>query len=224
MNQQVKRIARAGGGGAGSKIVSVNSNMGVKGMQNMQGSTRIIFDAVQLAATTTNNTLVLFENCKNRQFPLTNLTENKLQVGESIAMQRFSFYIIECTSGTTNVLDVMPLSFFSQFNRIYGAWFDFQIAQDTVIKRYPLAAMYSAFNKDSRWNSMYQLQPAAGDLSSSEISHDVSWMDSNIIIPPQLEFRCNITLPPIALPAGFDFYLAMKIEGLGSLFAPKSTY
>jgi hypothetical protein len=213
-----------GNGSAGSKIVNVNREMGVKGIGSQQGSTRIIFDAIQLQANPTNGILTLFENCKTRQFPLTNLTENKLQVGESITMQRFSFYIIECTAATTTVLDIVPLSFFAEFNRLYGSWFDFSIAQDTVIKRYPLSAMYSAFNKDSRWNSMYQLQPAAGDLISDEISHDVSWMDNNIVIPPQIEFKCQITVPPIVLPAGFDFYLAMKIEGLGSLFAPKSTY
>lgn len=222
---QVKRYRPNENGSANSKIVSVNQNQGVKGIGGMQGTTRVIYDAVLLQATAVNSTLNLFENCKTRAFPLTNLSENKLQVGESIAMQRFSFYIIECTAGTTNVLGTFPLSYFAQFQRLYGGALNFTIAQDQVIKKLPLTSMQASFNPRARFQGYYQFQVLAADpVTSFFMNHDIYHFDNNIIIPPQIEFVAQVQLPPIALPAGFDFYLAMKIEGLGSLYAPKANY
>jgi hypothetical protein len=219
-----KRFRSANGSGAGQKIVAVNNAQGVKGIGSQQGTTRILLDAVQLTATTVNTTINLFENCKTRVFPLTNLQENKLQYAESSAMQRFSCYIIECASGTTNVLDTVPLSYFSQFHRLYGAFMSFSIAQDQVIKKFPLTSLQASFNKNARFIGSNQIQPAAGDLLTLNLNHDVFEFDNDLIIPPQIEFVASFQIPPIALPSGFDFYFAMKIEGLGSLYAPKANY
>lgn len=217
------------------KIVQVNDRLGNKGVSKDQGTSRTIYDAVQLATTTTNTQLILFENAKTRQFPLTNLQENKLQVGETIAMQRFSFYVIECTSATTNALGIMPLYFFAQFQRLYAATFDFYIGQDWVIKKKPLADMYAPFNKDSKFMGMTTSQagytvPAAAAtydvpiVLAQGLPHDVQWFDNDLIIPQQVEFKAIINVPPISLPSGFDFYFAMKLEGLGSLYSPKSNF
>lgn len=225
MKQGTRFRSKSGVPSANRKIVEVANQQGVQGMQNMQGTTRIIYDAILLAATTTNTTVNLFENCKTRQFPLTNLTENKLQVGEAMALQRFSFYIIQCTTGTTNVLSVQPIAYFPQFHRLYGGVLNFTIAQDTVIKKLPLASMYAPFNPDSRFQGLFQTQPLAADPVTSYLTpQDIFHFDTDIILLPQLEFVAQVQLPPIALPAGSDFYLAMKLEGIGSLYNPKSTF
>lgn len=221
MNRQVRRIPRAD---AGQKIVSVNNAMGVKGIGNMQGTTRTIYDAVQLSTSANSNTLTLFENCKTRTFPLTNLTENKLQVGESLALQRWTFYLIECTSGTTNAIGVLPLAYFAALQRMYASTYDLFIAQDTVIKKQPLSALFAPFNKDANFMGGAYFQETTNAGTTFPYPHDVCWFDNNIIIPPQIEFKVQITIPPITLPSGFDFYLACSLEGLGSLYAPKSTY
>lgn len=207
------------------KIVSTNKRMGFGNMADQQATTRVIFDAVLLAATTVNTTLRLFEGAKTRQFPLTNLSENKLQAKESIAMERFSVYIIQCTSGTTDALSINPLSYFAQFSRFYAGMMSFSIAQDQVVKRLPLASMYGIFNPKAKFSGYLTTQALATDpVTGYHLPHDVYHFDTPIVIPPMIEFYADITLPPIAVPAGFDYYLAMKVEGLGSLYAPKSTY
>lgn len=212
-------------GSANQKLVAVNKNLGVKGMAGQQATTRIIYDAVKLATTTVNTTITLFQNCKTRQFPLTNLSENKLQVAESIALQRFSVYIIQCTTGTTDVQDVSPLGYFPQFRRLYASTLDFNIAQNQVIKQMPLASMYAPFNHKSKFMGYFQTQSLATDpLTSYLLPQDIFEFDTNTIIPPQIEFYAQFTVPPIALPSGSDFYLAMKLEGLGSLLAPKANF
>jgi hypothetical protein len=73
---------------AGNKIPQVTANMGIKNIANMQGTTRIIYDSIKLQATTTISAIQFFENVNTRKFPFANIPENKLQVGETIAMQR----------------------------------------------------------------------------------------------------------------------------------------
>lgn len=225
------RHKSASSGGAGSKIVAVNSAQGVKGIGGMQGTTRIIYDAVPLSTTSTNTSFNIFEGCNTRQFPLTNLTENKLQVGESIALERFSMYIIECANGTTNALGVFPLAFFPEFERLYNAQMSFNIAQDQVLKKLPLAAMYAPFNHQAKFYGAYEIQagyplPNGPVPTSSAFSlpHDFYKFDNNIIIPPQIEFYATVTIPPLTPPSGFSYFLAMKLSGLGSLYAPSANY
>lgn len=223
-----KKVMRRPGGvpSANRKIVTTNKKLGVNGIQNMQGTTRVILDAVPLAPTTTKTTLTLFENCKNRQFPLTNLTENKLQVGESIAVEQWTIFIMQTLTATGQLLSVFPLSYFPQFHRHYGAFLSFSIAQDQVIKKQPLQSMFSVFNPNAKFMGLTQQQPAAGDLATYNYSQDIYRTKTDLIIPPQIEFVASLEVPAIDLPAGaiYSWHMAMMIEGLGSLFAPKSTY
>jgi len=215
----VKRIPTAN-----QKIVSVNDAMGVKGIGKQQGTTRIIYDSVKLNTSANSTTVTLFKDCKTRQYPYTNLSENKLQVGESIAMQRFSIFILEVAAGTNNPLGTLPLAYFPAFSRLYRSDMNFNIAQNQVIKQLPLHSMYAPFNHKSKFYGESQFQPAGGDLNSFQIPQDVYEFDNPIIIPPQIEFYSEIIIPAVTVPAGFDFYLMMNIEGLGSLFSPKSNY
>lgn len=220
-----KRIRRIqSNGSAGSKIVSVNEQQGFGNLAKQQGSTRIIYDAVQLQTTPQTTTLTLFQDCRTRKFPFTNLVENKLQFKEATTMLRFSCYIIECAAGTTNALGIAPLDYFPEFGRLYASTFNFYIANNRVIKDFPLASLYAAFNPASRFMGFTQIQPAAGALSTFRVAHDVYKFENVLVIPPQIEFRCDFMVPAIDLPAGFDWYFAMKLEGLGSLYAPKDNF
>ena len=58
---------------AGSKIPQVTSKMGIKGISNMQGTTRIIYDSIKLATTTTISAIQFFENVNTRKFPFSNI-------------------------------------------------------------------------------------------------------------------------------------------------------
>jgi hypothetical protein len=220
------RVANPGGysKNPNQKIIQVTTDQGFKGIDKMQGTTRIIYDAVQLSTNAENQTLTLFDACNKRQFPLTNLTENKLQVGEAMTLERFSCYIIECTTGTTKAVGVLPLNYFAQFNCLYASTMNFQIAQDTVIKKMPLASLFAPFNPHSKFMGYYNNQPAGGALTSWTYPQDIYHFETSIVLPPQIEFLANFQIPPITLPAGYDFYFAMKIEGIGSLYAPKANY
>ena len=210
---------------AGKKISRVTRNMGVKGIANMQGTTRLIYDSLLLTTTTSNTTLRFFENVNTRKFPFSNINENKLQVGETIAMQRFSIAVMERVIATGEIININPLGFFGSTKGLYRSDLSFQIAQDTVVKKVPLQTMYAPFNRNSNFFGSTQFT-AGGILVTNEVPQDVFHFDNPIVIPPQIEFVAEWQLPPVTVtpPAGSEYYAIMTIEGLGSLFAPKSTY
>lgn len=212
---------------AGRKIGKVTANMGIKGIANQQGTTRIIYDSVLLVASPQPTTLIFFENANTRKFPLTNITENKLQVGETIAMQRFSMMILETETTTGIPTGVATLASFTELKPLYRSDLSFSIAQDQVIKKLPLQSMYSAFNRNSNFNGSQTFGVNPGATTSFEISHDVFHFDNPIVIPPQIEFQAQLQVPGFVLPSTVpnrSYYMVMTLEGLGSLFAPKSTY
>lgn len=210
---------------AGAKIGKVTKNMGIAGIGTMQGTTRIIYDAVKLETSVNQNTLKFFENVNTRKFPFTNISENKLQVGETIAMQRFSMLVLAVDRATGRPTDLATLASFTTLKPLYRSDLSFSIAQDTVVKKLPLQSMYSAFNRNSNFNGS-QTFGAGGVTTSFEVSHDVFHFDNPIVIPPNIEFVASLQIPPVVMPAEEtkDYYLMMTLEGLGSLFAPKNTY
>lgn len=210
---------------AGRKIVKVTDSMGVKGISKMQGTTRLIYDSLLLTSTSSNTTLRFFENVNTRKFPFSNINENKLQVAETIAMQRFSIGIFERVIATGEILNINPLGFFGSTKGLYRSDLSFQIAQDTVVKKVPLQSMYAPFNRNSAFFGSTQFT-AGGVLVTNEVPQDVFHFDNPIVIPPQIEFVAEWQLPPVTItpPAGSEYYACMTLEGLGSLFAPKSTY
>lgn len=200
--------------------------MGFPNIQHMQGTTRVIYDSLQLQTTATNTILTFFENVNTRKFPFTNLTENKFQIGETMALQRFSMMIVEFQPSTQQVKSINSLAALGEFKPLYRSDMNFLIAQDTVIKKLPLQSLYSAFNKDSRFNTAQVFGANPGLTNSFEISQDVFWFDNDIVLPPQIEFLAQLQIPPITLPATADrtWHLMITMEGLGSLYAPKANY
>ena len=213
---------------ANNKIPNVTKNLGIKGIQNQQGTTRIIYDSIKLENTSTNSAIVFFENVNTRKFPFSNVPENKLQVGETIAMQRFSLSVIEVdiTIPTApKVISQNPLAYKLELQSLYRSDLSIAIAQDTVVKKLPIHAMYAPLNKDSRFMGS-EVFGNETSTTSVEKPHDVFHFDNPIVIPPQIEFTATLQVTPITVPAfpTREFHLCLTIEGLGSLFAPKSNY
>jgi len=223
---QRKKFVRQGGATANQKAITVTESMGIKGINGMQATTRAIYDSLKLATTSGISVLQFFENVNTRKFPFTNISENKLQVGEILAMQRFSFLILEIEASTQKVISINPLAAIGQFKVMYRSDMSISIAQDQVIKKLPLQGLYSAFNKDAKFNGSQTFGTNPGNTTSFEVSHDVFHFDNPIIIPPQIEFTMQLQIPAITLPAApdRDWHIMVTLEGLGSLFAPKTNY
>lgn len=206
------------------KLVKVAQTLGIKDLSKMQITTRQIYHAIKLQTSANISTLQFFTNVNTVNFPLTNLTENKLQAGEAIAVERAYFTIIKTTSGNPNeVKDIYPLEFYTFSRPMLRGDFDLQIDRQTVTKKINTTSFYAPFNKDANFGAI------SNDVVSDPptliaYGQSVYHFDNSFVIIPQIEFSATLTIPPITVPTGNDWYLMLNLEGLGCLFNPKANY
>lgn len=182
------------------KIVGVNSKLGNRGVKSQQGSTVVLYDSLPLDGT--QNVLKFFENANLRQFPDTNLNNqgNRLGVLESLAIERF--YLAEVRKTPAGAISkVNPIS----QGQIFGGELEIEIANTKVLKRMPISSILPQFNKNSE-----------------HINNNNFEFDTQVVIPPQLEFSFNLRLDN---PAKVDnAFVRLVVEGVGSVVNTKQTY
>ena len=211
---------------ANYKIAEVAARMGIKDLSKMQITTRQIYHAIKIAVNANGQTFDFFKGVNATTFPFTNLTENKLQAGEALAVERSYLSILKVAAGSPiNIIDVLPVEFYPEFRGLLRSDFDLNIDRQTVTKRINTTSWYAPFNKDANFGSFINIGTQDAP-SFANYGQSVYHFDNSFVIIPQIEFTGTLTVPAItALPAGnFDYYLMLNLEGLGCLFNPKGNY
>ena len=82
---------------AQDKMIYVANKLGLSSLQNMQGSTRVVYDQ----STTAALSHTLFAGASQRNFPLTNLgaNGNQFQVDEALLIEQIGFFIPDAADG-----------------------------------------------------------------------------------------------------------------------------
>jgi hypothetical protein len=185
------------------KIVAVNQKFGNTGIQDQQGTTRLIYDTLPLGAVGAK-TLRFFEDSGSRPFPFSNTGSdgNKLGVGNTMVISSITFYLL--TWDTVNLrfdniaqVTTVPALQFGSIN--------FEIANNRVIKNLSLNEINSNFDKNE------------GATNDSTLE-----LDTQIVIPPLLNFVCQVQIPYYT-PAA-NTYLRCVINGVGGIIAPRTTF
>ena len=185
------------------KIVAVNQKFGNTGIKDQQGTTRLIYDTLPLGAAGAK-TLRFFEDSASRQFPFCNTGSdgNKLGVGNTMVIQSISFFLL--TYDTVNLrFDAIALP--TTVPAIQAAQVNFEIANNRVIKNLSLYELTAAFDKN------------IGATNDSTIE-----LETDIVIPPLLNFVCQVQIPYFT-PAA-NTYLRCVINGTGGIIAPRTTF
>ena len=181
------------------KLAYVNRKLGNRGIQNQQGSTRIVYDTLPIDGRTEFR---FFEGCGSRNYPLTNLTQNKLEVAEAMVIQRASLAVLTITNPTTNpvVTAIASVSATATVKpAIYGAGeFQFLIANNRTVKPMPLNSWSPEFNKSAYFS----------DYNNYKFMTEIT-------LPPLLEFIASIRCTTLASQA--DKFLRLTIEGVGAI-------
>jgi hypothetical protein len=193
------------------KLVAVNKKFGNTGIQSQQGTSRIIYDALPV----TNNgqtTFRFFEDSSSRAFPFTNTGSdgNKLGVGDTMVLGSVLFYRIARNNTTGIFEDGLNIT------RVAGStqlcYFNFEIANNQVIKKVTLTESRAAYNDSTAQNDTNLV------------------LETEIVIPPLLpyvlELRSPVSLYSIfeAPPAGTSWYIFAEIIGTGGIIAPRTTF
>jgi hypothetical protein len=185
------------------KNIAVNQKFGNTGIQRQQGSTVIKYDTLPLVGTE----LRFFEESNQRNFPLSNTGSdgNKLGVGNSMVVERV-YITLGTYSPSTNAWTSFDPTDLRSPIQILAAEFGFSLANSQVIKNVPLLSWIPNFNKsaENQLNSNYEF-------------------DTQIVIPPLLEFVATLRLQNYAAPVE-PLFVRLTIEGSGAIIAPKTTF
>jgi hypothetical protein len=187
------------------KNIAVNDRFGNSGIKKQQGSTVIKYDTLPLNG---NTQLRFFEQSSQRNFPLSNTGTdgNKLGVGNSMVVERIYLSIVQYDAVGNDLNSIAPCDLTTTRGiLINNGEFGFEIANSLVIKNVPVLSFTPDFNKNAE--------------NEKNNSFD---FDTQIIIPPLLEFVATLRLPNYT---AFDgYYLRLTIEGSGAIIAPKTTF
>jgi hypothetical protein len=188
------------------KMVGVNQKFGNTGIKNQQGTSRIIYDSLPSG---TNTTFRFFEDSASRNFPFTNTGSdgNKLGVGDTMVIESVQFNIIDVVTATGLIENTYPIFNFGT-NPALGI-FDFEIANNKVLKKLTLTEGLSAYNKTTNPNQTGEVE-----------------LETQIVLPPLLPYILNLQLPVAitAAAAGRTRYLRATIIGTGGIIAPRTTF
>jgi hypothetical protein len=187
------------------KNIAVNDRFGNSGIKKQQGSTVIKYDTLPLNG---NTQLRFFEQSSQRNFPLSNTGTdgNKLGVGNSMVVERIYLSIVQYDAVNNDLNSIAPCDLTTTRGiLINNGEFGFEIANSLVIKNVPVLSFTPDFNKNAE--------------NEKNNSFD---FDTQIIIPPLLEFVATLRLPNYTAFEGY--FLRLTIEGSGAIIAPKTTF
>jgi hypothetical protein len=187
------------------KNISVNDRFGNSGIKKQQGSTVIKYDTLPLDGSTQ---LRFFEQSSQRNFPLSNTGTdgNKLGVGNSMVVERIYLTLVQYDATGNELTSIAGCDLTTTRGiLINNGEFGFEIANSLVIKNVPVLSFTPQFNKNSE----------------NQLNNSFDF-DTQIIIPPLLEFVATLRLPNYTAFEGY--YLRLTIEGSGAIIAPKTTF
>lgn len=182
-----------------NKFLEANRRLGAQ-MDSQQGTTRVIYD-------TTGNSVGLtqydfFEQVTSKTYPATNIDQNRFQPGEGMVIKEIGFQQI---AG-------VDLSIQQQFS---FATLDFYVGNNRVLKALPL----TAFSTIAAINPLNQVP----NNVPQEIGTFIR-LRTNIVIPPQIQFKATLRLPFAVGTTQNPVNLKMLVKGYGKLFNPRQNY
>jgi hypothetical protein len=187
-----------------NKFLTANRALGAN-MDQMQGTTRIVYDTQDMTGVTSYS---FFSNLGAKQTnianaPATNLTDNRFDPGEGLVVKELFVYNLETTAA-----NICPIA-----NRYISlATVDILIGNNRVVKSLPLFA-------GSGFTIINNLNP------TNNANYSAIRLLTNIVIPPQIQFFVNITLPAAPSAAATkDAIFRVALKGYGKLFNPRNNY
>lgn len=179
------------------KQVIVADALGNGGIKNNQGTTVEIYDYIQVQTSVAKQTLEFFNAVSTKVFPFTNIKENKLQVGESLAIEYMFFtqMIVDDTNGEIDSWGSMQ----ALFPGTNLAQFSLMVDNNRVMKPVSLARGNKLFNVNGKTAENYVFFP-----------------DTDLVLPTELQFIGQLVIPPITVTAGEGKKLYFGLHWTGS--------
>jgi hypothetical protein len=197
-----------------NKFLDANRQLGAI-MDQMQGTTRVIFDTTGSVGPISS--FDFFENVTAKQFPATNIEQNKFQPGEGMVIKEISFQSFLDDTPPVQQLDFLKST--AMFSVV-----DVVIGNLRVIKALPL----TAFSTIAALNPLNQqaVKPVngAGEAVVPQNVYTFARMRTNIVIPPEVYFKVTLRFPFPAGSANAPVNVKCALKGYGKLFNPGANF
>jgi hypothetical protein len=192
-----------------NKFLAASRALGAQ-MDQMQGTTRNVYDTVDFGTSTTYSFFSELPSKQTTLFgnaPATNLTENRFEPGEGMVIKEIAFVNYSATNAANLNTSITAL-----------ALIDIVVGNQRVVKDLPLLA----------GSTISPINNINTKISGTEAGiFNCMRLFTNIIIPPQIQFFVNVRLPyaPVAAEAGEAMsFVRCYLKGYGKLFNPRNNY
>jgi hypothetical protein len=184
------------------QIIGVSDRLGAN-LDSMQGTTRAIFDTVPgLAAA---GTMRFFENVQSRPYPFSNISQNRFETGESLAIE--SIALLGKTADNFTGL-MFPYLQFTEHVLL-----NLYIGNQRVLKDFDLS--YSSFQIGTT--------NTVGNNSAAANFKAVVYLETPIVIPPLIEFYAEIQSANAFGNANFRS-ATLILQGTGTLLNTQKNF
>jgi len=193
------------------KIIRVNDQAGNRGIQNQQGSTRILFDTIKLNPVAPQREFQFFKTPnQNGTVWGTNVdaTNGLLGPGEAMALEYMSFCVITVETATGEIGDIQPVASLAAVNTFefgfYTGTFEIDISNNKVMKPTALQNFLSDFNPSVIGPGLFK---------------EVMELRTDLVVMPALPVIITVRVPvwSLTVAPGYEYYLRCTITGAGSL-------
>lgn len=190
---------------ANSKLAMVNNRLGNPGLKRNQGSTVEVYDYVKVTTPGAGGVIRFFEGVNAKQFPLTNIQQNQLQVGEALAIEYIAITRVKAKTGTKTIVD--QTSLVATVSGTALSQLSVLLDNSRILKNNSLTRTNSAFN-----------------VKGQTATNNLFFPDTDLTLPPQISFTVELNLPDNsdASEDGFDIYYGVHLFGTGAILNLKT--
>lgn len=184
------------------QLIVKNDQVGNTHIKNMQGTTRTLYHFLPLDG---RRQYYFFKELNKFSFPFTNIDQNRLLAGETMALQRayLVYMVIDPVTGGVTTLTSIDTAPGAVAPAIYSGIWNFVQANQNITKDIFVGGFNSQFNRASKF-----------------LSHSVYHFDVNTTLLENVDFWS--TLVTGVIPTVANGYLGLVIEGLGSILNLKT--
>ena len=199
-----------------NKFLQANRALGAQ-MDQMQGTTRSIFDTVNFTNRTSYD---YFSEVSGKattlinNLPATNISENRFEPGEGMVIKEIGIANLDTQDTPSTPVDL-------NISLIGLGLINVTIGNNRVIKDLPIFSMQTL-------SAINNINTSSTNLrNNSNIRFVGLRLFTNIVIPPQVQFFVNLRLPAgggTGVAATGLNSLRVYLKGYGKLFNPRNNY
>jgi len=188
------------------QIVGVNERLGNTAVPQMQGTTRAIFDT----APGIGRNFKFFEDVQTRPYPFSNISQNRFEVGESLAIESIAIILLDSNLTAPSLTNTFAgITSVANTNGLFNLY----IGNQRVIKDLDLSYV----------NCLLGTSYNVTGNAVANNQNAVFRFETPIVIPPQIEFYATLqTSADIGLAD--QTRIACLLQGTGTLLNTKENF